>query len=134
MNNFEFPVDEKLGVNLVDKTLSSFRVSVDMSNMSSKTLDKAPTKVVFLNQLEDYNYSINFENSNLDEIVLIGPEESLKKITADDIQVEINVSSLSVNSGIIQKVKVSNLSIQSDEFDDCWVYGEYAAAVVVTSK
>ena len=134
MNNFEFPVDEKLGVNLVDKSLEKFVVSVNMSEMSSKTLDKAPTKVVFLNQVEDYSYSVNYANSNLDEIVLIGPAESLEKITADDIQVEINVSSLSVNSRIAQKVKVSNISIQSDEVDDCWVYGEYEAVLSINAK
>lgn len=134
MNNFEIPVDEKLGVNLVDKTLESFTVSVNMSEMSSKKLNKAPTKVVFLNQVEDYTYTINYENSNLDEIVLIGPEESLKKITADDIQVEINVSSLAVNSRIAQRVKVNNISIQSEEIDDCWVYGEYEAVLSINAK
>lgn len=134
VNYFEFAVDEKLGVNLTDKSLQKFDVSVDMSNMSSKTLDKVPAKVVYLNQSEDYNYSINFENSNLDEIVLIGPAESLKKITADDIQVEINVSSMSVNSRIMQKVKVSNISIQSEEKNDCWVYGEYEAIINVNAK
>lgn len=134
MNNFEFPVDEKLGVTLVDKEIERFNVSVNMSEMSSKTLDKAPTKVVFLNQDENYNYAVDFENSNLDEIVLIGPKESLQKITADDIQVEINVSSLTVNSRILQKVKVSNISIQSDEFDDCWVYGEYFAVLSINAK
>ena len=134
MNNFTFPVDEKLGVTLVDKELTSFTVSVNMSEMSSKTLDKAPTKVVFLNQAEDYTYTVDFTNSNLDGIVLIGPEKSLKKITADDIQVEINVSSLSVNSRIAQKVKISNISIQSDDVEDCWVYGEYEAVVNIDSK
>ena len=134
MNNFEFPVDEKLGVTLVDKEIERFNVSVNMSEMSSKTLDKAPTKVVFLNQDENYNYAVDFENSNLDEIVLIGPKESLQKITADDIQVEINVSSLTVNSRILQKVKVSNISIQSDEIDDCWVYGEYFAVLSINAK
>ncbi len=134
VNYFEFPVDEKLGMNITDKSLEKFNVSVDMSEMSSKTLEKAPTKVVFLNQAENYNYSVDFENSNLDKIVLIGPEESLKKITADDIQVEINVSALSVNSRIVQRAKVSNISIQSDEVDDCWVYGEYEAVISINTK
>ena len=134
VNYFEFPIDEKLGVNIADKSLEKFDVSVDMSKMSRKTLDKAPTTVVFLNQDENYNYSIDFENSNLDEIMLIGPADSLKKITADDIQIEINVSSLGVNSRIIQKVKVSNISIQSDDIDDCWVYGEYEAVISINTK
>ena len=134
VNYFEFPVDEKLGVTLTDKTLQKFDVSVDMSDMQSKTLKKAPTKIVYLNQSENYNYSVDFENSSLDEIVIIGPAESLKKIDEDDIQVEINVSSLSVNSRIVQRVKVNNISIQSDEVDDCWVYGEYEAVLTINAK
>ena len=77
---------------------------------------------------------VNYANSNLDEIVLIGPAESLKKISEDDLQVEINVSSLSVNSRIIQRVKISNISIPSDEVNDCWVYGEYEALINVNTK
>lgn len=134
VNYFEIPVDEKLGVTLTDKTLQKFDVSVDMSDMQSKTLKKAPTKIVYLNQSENYNYSVDFENSSLDEIVIIGPAESLKKIDEDDIQVEINVSSLSVNSRIVQRVKVNNISIQSDEVDDCWVYGEYEAVLTINAK
>lgn len=134
VNYFEFPIDEKLGVNVTDMSLEKFSVSVDMSKMSSKTLTKAPTKVIFLNQDENYNYTIDFENSSLSEIKLVGPKESLEKISHDDIQIEINVSSLSVNSRIIQKVKVSNISIQSDDVDDCWVYGEYEAVISINSK
>lgn len=134
VNYFEIPVDEKLGVTLTDKTLQKFDVSVDMSDMQSKTLKKAPTKIVYLNQSENYNYYVDFENSSLDEIVIIGPAESLKKIDEDDIQVEINVSSLSVNSRIVQRVKVNNISIQSDEVDDCWVYGEYEAVLTINAK
>ena len=66
--------------------------------------------------------------------MIIGPAESLKKIDEDDIQVEINVSSLSVNSRIVQRVKVNNISIQSDEVDDCWVYGEYEAVLTINAK
>ncbi len=134
VNYFEIAVDEKTGAKLADKSLQKFDVSVDMSHMSSKALTKAPTNVVFLNQSEDYVYSLDFENSNLDEIVVIGPAESLKKISEDDLQVEINVSSLSVNSRIIQRVKISNISIPSDEVNDCWVYGEYEALINVNTK
>ena len=45
VNYFEFPVDEKLGVTLTDKTLQKFDVSVDMSDMQSKTLKKHPQKL-----------------------------------------------------------------------------------------
>ncbi len=134
VNYFEFPVDEKLGVSVADKNLEKFNVTVDMSSMSSKTLDKAPTKIVFLNQEEGYNYSLDFEESNLSEITVIGPYKSLQKISADLIQIEINVSSLNVRQRGNQSVEISNISIQSDEINDCWVYGKYEAKVNVSAK
>lgn len=134
VNYFEFPVDEKLGVNIVDKTISEFTVSLDMSSMSSVTFNKTPSKIVLLNQDENYNYIIDFEKSELNAITAIGPRESLDKITNEDIQVEINVSSLNLEGSEEQLVEVSNISIASDKIDDCWIYGKYKAYISVEPK
>ena len=134
VNYFEFPVDEKLGVNIVDKTIAKFAVSLDMSSMSSVTFDKTPSKIVLLNQVENYNYVIDFEKSELNAITVIGPRDSLDKITNEDIQVEINVSSLDLKDSEEQLVEVSNISIASDKIDDCWIYGKYKAYISVEPK
>ena len=134
VNYFEFPVDEKLGVNIVDKTIAKFAVSLDMSSMSSVTFDKTPSKIVLLNQVENYNYVIDFEKSELNAITVIGPRDSLDKITNEDIQVEINVSSLNLKDSEEQLVEVSNISIASDKIDDCWIYGKYKAYISVEPK
>ena len=134
VNYFEFPVDEKLGVNIVDKTIGKFTVSLDMSAMSSVTMEKTPSKIVLLNQDENYNYIINYESSELNAITVIGPAESLSKITNEDIQIEINVSSLSLTRTDEQPVEVSNISIASDKVNDCWIYGKYKAYISVEPK
>ncbi|MBO7319552.1 MAG: hypothetical protein J6V06_06000, partial [Clostridia bacterium] len=134
VNYFEFPVDEKLGVNLVDKSISKFTVSLDMSSMSSVTLQKTPAKIVFLNQDESYSYTINFEKSELNSVTVMGPKDKLDKITEEDMQIEINVSSLSLMRSNEQLVEVSNISIVSEGFDDCWVYGKYNAYISVEEK
>ena len=134
VNYFEFPVNEKLGVNIIDKTIAKFTVSLDMSSMSSVTFDKTPSKIVLLNQDENYNYIIDFEKSELDSIKVMGPRESLNKITNEDIQVEINVSSLDLANANEQTVEVSNISIASDKIDDCWIYGKYMAYITVEPK
>lgn len=133
-NYFEFAVDEKLGVSIVDKSVEKFAVSLDMSSMNKKTLDKTPGKIVFINQDENYTYSINYEKSSLNNIVVMGPDESLRNITADDVQIEINVSSLSKTRSTEQTVTVSNISIASDNFSDCWIYGKYEACITVEEK
>lgn len=134
VNYFEFPVDEKLGVNIVDKTIGKFTVSLDMSSMSSVTMEKTPSKIVLLNQDESYNYIIDFEKSELNAITVIGPADSLSKITNEDIQIEINVSSLSLGRSAKQVVEVSNISIASETVNDCWIYGKYKAYISVEPK
>ncbi len=134
VNYFEFPVDEKLGVSIVDKSVEKFYVTLDMSSMSRKTLDKTPGKIVFINQDENYTYSINYEKSKLDNIVVMGPADSLKNITADDVQIEINVSSLSKTRTSEQTVEVSNISISSEKVNDCWIYGKYEVCISVQAK
>lgn len=134
VNTFEVDIDEQTAANIVDKSLKKFTVKLDMSHLSSKTLESAPGKIVYLNGDENFNYNVDYASGNLDEIVLIGPEESLEKITADDIQIEINVSSLSVARSGAQTVEISNISIQSDKVDDCWVYGKYTARVTAGMK
>lgn len=134
VNYFEFTVDEKLGVNIIDKEVNKVSVSLDMSSMSRKTLDETPGKIVFVNQDDNYNYTINYEGSNLNGITVIGPADSLKKITAEDIQIEINVSSLAKTRASEQIVTVSNISISTDKVDDCWIYGKYEVAISVEPK
>ena len=134
VNYFNFEVDEKSGFNLVDKTITKFTVSLDMSSMSSVKLTQTPGKIVFVNQDENYNYTLDVEKSELNSITVIGPREKLEKITQEDIQVEINVSSLDLQEKSEQTVEVSNISIVSEDFEDCWVYGKYKAYIAVEVK
>ncbi len=133
VNTFEFAVDEKLGASVADKDIKQFTATVDMSHMSRKVLREVPGKIVYLNMDDKYDYAIDFGGGGLNSIVLIGPEESLDKITADDIQIEVNVSSLNLTRSGGQTLEVSNISIQSD-VNDCWVYGKYTANVTATQK
>lgn len=133
VNKFSFAVDEKLGASVTDKEIKEFKAVVDMSHMSKKVLYEVPGKIVYLNMDDRYDYTIDFGGGNLNSIVLIGPEESLEKITADDIQIEVNVSSVNLSRSGGQVLEVSNISIQSD-VNDCWVYGKYTASVTATEK
>ncbi len=134
VNTFEVNIDEQTAANIVDKTLKTVTVKLDMSHLSSKTLENVPGKIVYLNGDDNFNYSIDYTSGNLDEIIIIGPQESLEKITADDIQIEISVSSLNLARSGAQTVEITNISIQSDKVDDCWVYGKYTARVTASMK
>lgn len=136
VNTFDFEIDEKQASLLVDKNIQSFSVSVDLSSFGQKTIDASACKVVFLNQKDGYRYNATLTGYDLDNVTLIGPWNTLDKITADNIQIEINVSSLSTELSREQKVEISNISIvsDSDEFNDCWVNGQYYASVLVSKK
>lgn len=133
VNRFSFTLDESNRANVVDN-VEQFAVTVDFSSLSKKSIGEIPKNVVFLNQSDDFSYVIDEEKSNLNSVTIIGPASSLKKLTADDLQIEINVSKLNTNNSLKQKLEVSNISISNSKFKDCWVYGEYTAYVSAVKK
>ena len=133
-NTFEFNVDEKNAASLVDKSIKTFKVTVDLGSVSETTIDASAANIVFLNQSKDHKYTASLKNMGLDSVTIIGPQKSLEKITSDMLQIEINVSSLNTSLSGYQRVSVSNISIRSEEINDCWVYGSYRAKVAVSEK
>lgn len=131
VNTLEFVLDTKTSANIINTQQSVFTVTVDMSGMSKRVFEEVPGKIVALNSKEGYDYSVSLTNGGLNNIVIIGPKESLDKITVDDLQVEVNVSSLNVDKKTPQKAEVSNISIISEDINDCWVYGSYNAFITV---
>ena len=133
-NTFEFNVDEKNAASLVDKSIKTFKVTVDLGSVSETAIDASAANIVFLNQSKDHKYTASLKNMGLDSVTIIGPQKSLEKITSDMLQIEINVSSLNTSLSGYQRVSVSNISIRSEEINDCWVYGSYRAKVAVSEK
>ena len=130
-NVFTVSVDEKNTVALFDKDIKQFKVTIDLGTMSQTVLDASNAKVVFLNQSKGYKYTASLADTGLDSVTIIGPESSLEKLKADMLQIEINVSSLDTENLRYQSVEISNISIQSPDINDCWVYGSYRAKVSV---
>ncbi len=133
VNTFEFEVDDALknSVN-ADTSFEKYKVTVDMRSMSQKTFNLSGSNIVLLNQAEGYTYTVDEPKNSLESVVIVGPKSSLEKISAEDIQIEINVSSLSVNARIRQSVEVTNISIVNSEINDCWVYGKYDVMFNIT--
>ncbi len=132
VNTFEFEVDPNLPVVLADE-IDGFKATVDLSSMSKKTVSINSSKIVLTNQKDGYTYDVNIKESGFDSIEIIGPADSLAKITGDDIQIEINVSALSPNLRGARRVDVSNISIINPDVNDCWVYGTYAASITINT-
>lgn len=132
LNKFTFTVDETMSASLTDKTITSFDVTVDMSGKKIKEIETMPTKIVLSGKVDGYDYSADISPASFfDKIRIIGPAESLEKITADDIQIEINVSDIDVENESVKVLEITNISIQSELIKDCWVYGKCNAKITV---
>ena len=134
LNTFQFKPDDKSVVNVVDPSITEFTVRVNLHSQSKTTIDATGAKTVFLNQADGYNYSVNLDTSGLDEVRIIGPKSQIDEITPDMLQIEINVSSLDLEKTGSQQVEISNISIQSDFGEGCWISGRYYAFVKVSKK
>ena len=134
VNKFRLTAADSDAALLNGKAEESFLVLVDLRNMKNKVLDATASNVVYLNQSSDKKYTANLLLDGLTELTVVGSPQSLEKLTVENLQIEINVSSLKTDTQAWQTVPVSNISISSDTFKDCWVYGSYGARVRVSAK
>ncbi len=134
LNTFEFTPDEKSVVSIVDSSIKTFTVRVNLYSQSKTTVNATGAKTVLLNQADGYEYAVNLDATGLDSVKIIGPKAQIDKITPDMLQIEINVSSLDAAISSVQSVQISNISIQSDYGKSCWVSGKYKAYVTVSKK
>lgn len=132
VNKFTFEVDDSLPISS-NEAIEKFEAVIDLSSMSKKQFAVNKNKIVLSNQTEGYTYTVDIKKSGLDSVTVIGPKESIEKLTAEDIQIEVNVSSLSVVSRTLQTVDISNISIVNSEVNDCWIYGSYKAVIDVNA-
>lgn len=134
VNKIDFKVDKNSGVTLADSSITDFNVTIDLSELEQIELEGMAEKIVFLNQTQGYTYSADFLSAGgLDKITIIGPKNSLEKIKPEDLQIEINVSDIDTRKSARKTLEVSNISIQSKDINDCWVYGTYTATVTATN-
>lgn len=133
VNSFTVEVDhEKIPVKLSDKEITEFEIDVDMSGYSKTTVSYSVANVLYLNKQDGMVYSIE-EGEGPGVITVIGPDDQLSKLKPDDIRVEINVSAIN-NSRATGQLLDANVTVDNSKLDDCWVYGEYSAFVLVMSE
>ncbi len=131
-NTFTVTAKDTPNANLLIDEEQVFTVTVDFSSMKSRLIAGGQANIVFVNDNKDFEYTVDFEGSSLESICLIGPAASLERINPEDIQIEINVSGLNLARSGEQEIEVSNITVQNDEINDCWVYGKYVARVTAT--
>jgi len=115
--------------NLSDSTAT--KVSIDLSDYERKTLNI--TSLVSEN-IDLSMYNVVFNNSNLD-ITVCGPQDLLTDINSSDIIALVDFSDK------LEDIEKDSVSLElplmfefTNDFNECWVYGEYKANVSVSKK
>lgn len=134
-NEFEYTLSEvQSKEKLSDESITSFKVTIDFSELSSKKFKPEHCDVIFVGENEGYDYDFDFSTFENEEIIVIGPKDSLSEISAKDIKIEIDVENLIQARNSKKDIEISNISIVSEQKADCWVYGSYTATVTATVK
>lgn len=133
-NVFEFTSEETQSNDTLIDEIESFTVTIDFSHLSSKRFNPTECTMVSVGEDDGYEYSLDFSNAENKEITVIGPRESLSLLSEKDIQIEINTDALTKARSGGQVVEISNISIQSEQKNDCWIYGTYTATLIATPK
>lgn len=134
-NEFVFSVDEVQSKEMLsDKNIKEFKVTIDFSHLTRKSFKPDSCEIIYVGGDGAYDYTPDFSGFENEEIIVIGPRDSVSKISAKDIKIEIDVENLHQARNGSRIVKVTNISIQGEPQKDCWIYGSYEATVTASAK
>ena len=118
INNFDIPVDSLNGIKVITK-IDSIHVTVSVPNCVSATRRLPDSSVSFVNAPE--GYEVGSLVSGVDEVTIVGPAESVRNITVQDIIVTVDLSNADPDAA--QETLAAEITIR--DVSDCWVYGSY---------
>lgn len=127
INVFNISSSDISDIMATSATASKFRVTVDASSMSSKTVTIPASKVRIKNS--DDLYSVrNIDTRNL-TFTVIGEKEVLDSITADDITLNADLQSTAIDENVNSLPVIAAVSSGK-----CWVNGRNDVNVSVSEK
>ncbi len=122
VNTFVVKASDITGGVVVGET-EEFKITVNVHGMTSGKVE-APQNISFVNEPSDA--TVELVKLDFSEITVIGPSTSVKEMTAENITVTADLSSISADT----KGNVTVPVMIKD--DDCWSYGEYTAMVSIS--
>lgn len=122
VNTFKINASDITNAVVVDGT-EEFTVTVTVTGMTSKTV-KTNHEISYINVPEGVDYEL--VKLDFTELKFVGPAGSLENLNAENIVLNVDLSDVSadVTGNVTVPVTVSD--------DDCWVYGEYTATVLIS--
>lgn len=127
INTFTFSSSEIVDAIAIDATAPKFRVTVDTSEMATKTVtvSAADTKIINADTKFDVK---NMDNRNL-TFTVIGDEDTVKNIDPKDITLTADLQGIALDENTKSAVAVAKTSSGK-----CWICGKNDIRISVTKK
>lgn len=101
----------------------SFRVSVNMSNVTSSVVTVPASNIAITKQHDGYSSKVNSQQIN--SVTIIGPASALDTLTGDNVFAEIDLTNVDINEG----VTTVPVKITVNGYTSCWAHGEYSVNI-----
>lgn len=126
-NVFNISSSDIADIKVIPATASKFRVTVDASSMSAKTVTVPASRVRVTNSLDKYSIK-NVDSGDL-TFTLVGEKDALESINADSIVLNADLQSIKIDENVNSLPVIA--SVTSGK---CWVHGRNDVKVSVSEK
>ena len=124
-NTFTVDADSINTYKIMDSSVKRFKVTINASAMSSKTLSVPVSNITIKNSRDDFKIVLN--TSNDVTVTIVGPQEDIDAITSEDLAIEIDTADKTITD---DTKTLQGIVIVSSEYD-CWAFGKYDIKVSV---
>ena len=124
-NTFYVNTDSITSYKIMDENIKRFRISVNASDMSTKTMSIPSSAVKIKNDRDDFDVRLNSTKDIT--VTLVGPQADIDAITADNIRIEVDTA----DKTIVNDTKVLQGKVIVSGDYNCWAIGKYDIKVAV---
>ena len=124
-NTFYVNEDSITSYKIMDENIKRFRISVNASDMSTKTMSIPSSAVKIKNDRDDFDVRLNSTKDIT--VTLVGPQADIDAITADNIRIEVDTA----DKTIVNDTKVLQGKVIVSGDYNCWAIGKYDIKVAV---
>ena len=122
VNSFDIPVSSLTGVKVISD-VQTIHVTVSVPNCTTATQKLSESSVSFVNAPD--GYEVGSIVSGIESVTLVGPYDSLRAVTAQDIVVTVDLTDADADAA--QQTFRAEVSLK--DINDCWVSGSYTVTV-----
>lgn len=126
-NTFKFPISLPSGVIVIDD-VDAVSVTVNMSDMTSKTISVASDNILIKNVPPENTATVI--SKEITDVRIIGPEAIISQLNSASVYAEVDLSKQTFSLGE-QQFKVR---VYVKNNNNCWAYGEYKVWVRIKTK